>query len=98
MLQNQETQSLRVSIEIYSQELEVVFNTGERFTYPASLLRMESPAAGKPPKQGSRRHVGIMYVEPVGRYGIRLQFDDLHGSGIFTWQYLYDMGKRLIVE
>lgn len=60
---------------------------------------MESPSAdaqrtvGDRPKiVHGRRHVGILDVEPVGRYALRVQFDDLHGSGLFTWSYLYDLG------
>lgn len=41
-----------------------------------------------------RRHVGIMQVEAVGNYAVRLQFDDLHGSGLFTWEALHDLGLR----
>jgi DUF971 family protein len=41
-----------------------------------------------------RRHVGIMNVEAVGNYAVRLQFDDLHGSGLFTWEALHDLGMR----
>ena len=41
-----------------------------------------------------RRHVGIMGVEAVGNYAVRLQFDDLHGSGLFTWEALHDLGTN----
>ena len=60
---------------------------------------MESPSAevqGHNPSQkqliAGRRHVGIMSLEPVGNYAIRLNFDDLHDTGLFSWSYLYNLG------
>lgn len=82
------------------QALEVEFNTGETFRYPAELLRVESPSAeapqlfGRPRLVHGRRHVGIMQAEPVGRYAVRLQFDDLHGTGLFTWGFLHELGRN----
>jgi DUF971 family protein len=81
--------------------LEVDFDDGSRFRLPAELLRVESPSAevqGHVPGQkqivSGRRHVGIMGVEPVGHYAIRIRFDDLHDSGIYSWGYLYELGRR----
>ncbi len=80
--------------------LEVDFDDGTCFSYPAELLRVESPSAevqGHSPSQkqtiAGRRHVGIMGIEPVGNYAIRIKFDDLHDTGIFSWSYLYNMGR-----
>ncbi len=80
--------------------LEVDFDDGTRFSYPAELLRVESPSAevqGHSPSQkqtiAGRRHVGIMGIEPVGNYAIRIKFDDLHDTGIFSWTYLYNLGR-----
>ncbi len=39
-----------------------------------------------------RRHVNILEVEPVGRYALRIQFDDLHGYGIYSWSFLHELG------
>ncbi len=79
--------------------LEVEFSDGKTFNLPAELLRVESPSAevqGHGPGQKTlvvgRRHVGIMGVEPVGNYAIRIKFDDLHDTGIFTWETLYTYG------
>lgn len=79
--------------------LEVVFDDGARFTLPAEYLRVESPSAevqGHGPGQkvliAGRREVGILRVEPVGHYAIRIAFDDLHDSGIFSWDYLRQLG------
>jgi DUF971 family protein len=41
-----------------------------------------------------RMHVGILEIEPVGNYAIRIKFDDLHDTGIYSWQYLYDIGRE----
>lgn len=79
--------------------LEVDFADGKSFSLPAELLRVESPSAevqGHGPGQktlvAGRRHVGIMGVEAVGNYAIRINFDDLHDTGIFTWDTLYNYG------
>jgi DUF971 family protein len=81
--------------------LEIDFETGETFTLPAELLRIESPSAevqGHSPAQkntvAGRRHVGIMKVEPVGNYAVRIAFDDLHDSGLYTWDWLYNLGRN----
>ena len=80
--------------------LEVTFDNGESFRLPAEYLRIESPSAevqGHGPGQktiiAGRRHVGIMGVEPVGTYAIQIKFDDLHDTGIYSWNTLYDMGR-----
>ena len=41
-----------------------------------------------------RRHVGILQVETVGNYALRIKFDDLHDTGIYTWNYLYELGEN----
>ena len=41
-----------------------------------------------------RRHVGIVAVEPVGNYAVRLMFDDLHDTGIYSWDYLHQLGRE----
>ena len=81
--------------------LEVDFDDGCNFRLPAELLRVESPSAevqGHGPGQrtivAGRRHVGIMKVEPVGNYAVRLHFDDLHDTGLYSWDYLYELGTN----
>jgi len=81
--------------------LEIDFDNGISFRYPAEYLRVESPSAevqGHSASQkqlvAGRRHVGILSLEPVGNYAIRIGFDDLHDTGIFTWAYLYELGER----
>jgi DUF971 family protein len=81
--------------------LDVEFADGARFGLPAEYLRVESPSAevqGHGPGQktivAGRRHVGILRIEPVGHYAVRLAFDDLHDSGIYTWAYLRELGEQ----
>ena len=80
--------------------LEVAFADGKRFRLPAELLRVESPSAevqghgGVKQIVAGRRHVGIIEIEPVGRYAIRIVFDDLHDTGIFSWTYLHELGIK----
>lgn len=80
--------------------LEIEFDDGKTYRYPAELLRVESPSAevqGHGPGQKTivpgRREVGIMKIEPVGHYAIRIEFDDMHDTGIYSWRYLYDLGR-----
>ena len=81
--------------------LEVDFDDGRSFRLPAELLRVESPSAevqGHGPGQktlvAGRRHVGILALEPVGNYAVRIKFDDLHDTGIYSWAYLHELGLR----
>ena len=81
--------------------LDIVFGDGARFTLPAEYLRVESPSAevqGHGPGQkviiAGRREVGILRIEPVGHYAIRIAFDDLHDSGIYSWAYLRQLGTE----
>jgi DUF971 family protein len=80
--------------------LHVSFDDGTVCALPAELLRIESPSAevqGHNPGQkqvvAGRRHVNIIGIEPVGHYAVRLVFDDLHDTGIFSWDYLADLGR-----
>jgi len=79
--------------------VEIDFDNGAKFRLPAEYLRVESPSAevqghGPGEKQlvAGRRHVGILRLEPVGNYAVRIVFDDLHDTGIYSWSYLYELG------
>ncbi len=79
--------------------LDIEFDDGTRFSLPAEYLRVESPSAevqGHGPGEkrivAERAHVGILDLEPVGNYAVRIKFDDLHDTGIFSWDYLYRLG------
>jgi DUF971 family protein len=79
--------------------LDISFDDGRQFSLPAEYLRVESPSAevqGHGPGEKTiipgRAHVGIIELEPVGNYAVRIKFDDLHDTGIFSWDYLYQLG------
>lgn len=81
--------------------LHVRFDDGASFSLPAEYLRVESPSAevqGHGPSQkvtvGGKRLVGITAIEPVGQYAVRLVFDDQHDSGIYSWEYLHEVGRN----
>jgi DUF971 family protein len=81
--------------------LEVEFDDGSHFSLPAEYLRVESPSAevqGHGPAQktlvAGRAAVGILRVEPIGNYAVRLVFDDGHDTGIYSWAYLYELGRE----
>ena len=80
--------------------LAVAFDTGERFVLPAEYLRVESPSAevqGHSPSQKQivtgKADVKIVNIEPVGNYAVRLSFDDGHNTGLFSWDYLHELGR-----
>lgn len=71
------------------------------FDLAAELLRVASPSAevqGHSPEQRvtvpGKRNVTILKVEPVGNYAVRITFDDFHDTGIFTWNYLHQLGHE----
>jgi DUF971 family protein len=79
--------------------LHVTFEDGNAFTLSAELLRVTSPSAevqGHSEAQrktvGGKRNVTILSVDPVGNYAVRLGFDDMHSTGIYSWAFLSDLG------
>ena len=79
--------------------LHVTFEDGNTFTLSAELLRVTSPSAevqGHSEAQrktvGGKRNVTILSVDPVGNYAVRLGFDDMHSTGIYSWAFLSDLG------
>ncbi len=81
--------------------LEVIWDDGASTRLSAELLRVESPSAevqGHHPSEkkiiAGRRHVGIIDIAPVGNYAVRISFDDLHDSGLYSWQYLRELHDR----
>jgi len=81
--------------------LTVVFDGGESFELPAEYLRVRSPSAevqGHSPAErrtvGGKRDVALLELQPVGNYAVRLIFDDMHSTGIFSWDYLYELGRH----
>jgi DUF971 family protein len=81
--------------------LSVTFDNGDSHGLSAEYLRVFSPSAevqGHSPEQrvtvGGKADVTIVKVEPVGNYAVRVTFDDLHNTGIFTWDYLRKLGQE----
>ncbi len=79
--------------------LQVSFDDGTAFSLPAELLRVTSPSAevqGHSEAQrktvGGKRNVSILSVDAVGNYAVRLSFDDMHTTGIYSWTFLHDLG------
>ena len=81
--------------------LAVTFEGGESFELAAEYLRVRSPSAevqGHSPSErrtvAGKENVQILELHPVGNYAVRLTFDDLHSTGIFSWDYLYELGEN----
>ena len=81
--------------------LTVVFDNGERYELPAEYLRVESPSAevqGHSPDERKtvpgKKNVAIMEIHPIGNYAVRLVFDDLHSTGIYSWDYFRNLGRN----
>lgn len=84
-----------------SRVLEVVFSDGARFRLPFELMRVYSPSAevmghghGQEVLQTGKREVILSALAPVGNYAVQPTFSDGHDSGIFSWDYLYELGAR----
>jgi len=81
--------------------IEIAFGESETYELTAEILRVLSPSAevqGHSPEQrktiSGKRHVGIMKMEPVGNYAVRITFDDMHDTGIFSWSYFRELGQN----
>ena len=84
-----------------SKVLEIAFDNGNTYRIPFELMRVYSPSAevqghgpGQEVLQTGKRHVGITALEFVGHYGVQPSFSDGHNSGIFSWDYLYNLGAQ----
>lgn len=81
--------------------LKITFDDGQSFELTAEMLRVMSPSAevqGHSPDQrvtvGGKSDVQIMTVQPVGNYAVKIGFDDMHDTGIYSWGYLYQLGRE----
>ena len=81
--------------------LRIVFDDGRTFDLSAELLRVTSPSAevqghseAERKTVGGKRNVAILSVDPVGNYAVRLGFDDMHSTGIYSWAFLRDLGEN----
>ena len=94
-------QPIGITLHQISRVLEITFADGTGYKLPFEFLRVHSPSAevrghgpGQEVLQTGKRDVMLTHIEPSGSYAIKLVFDDGHDSGLYTWQYLYDLGKH----
>lgn len=90
-----------ITVHGASRVLEVVFSDGMAFRIPFELMRVCSPSAevqghgpGQEVLQTGQRNVTLTALEPVGNYAVQPTFSDGHSTGIFTWDYLYELGQH----
>src|SRR5690606_28484613 len=81
-----------------SRTLELEYADGTRFSLPAEILRVHSPSAevqghGQPILQTGKQNVALVRLDPAGNYALRLVFDDGHDSGLYSWDFLYQLGR-----
>ncbi len=88
-----------IKLHKQSKLLEIAFNDGRRFNLPFEYLRVFSPSAevrghgpGQEVLQVGKKYVDITHIEPIGQYAVCLFFDDGHNTGIYSWDYFYDLG------
>jgi DUF971 family protein len=84
-----------------AKQLHITFDDGKAFDIPFELLRIESPSAenkghgGEPmPPPTGKANVSVIRADPVGRYAVRITFDDGHDTGLYSWDLLYDLGAH----
>jgi len=92
-----------IKLHQVSRKLEIAFNDGARFELPYEFLRVYSPSAevrghgpGQEVLQVGKQNIGIKSVEPVGSYAVTLTFSDGHDTGIYSWDYLYELGANYV--
>ncbi|HEX4985844.1 MAG TPA: DUF971 domain-containing protein [Burkholderiales bacterium] len=92
-----------VEIKLHAQSriVEIGFDDGRTFRLPCEYLRVYSPSAevrghgpGQEVLQAGKKDVSITAIEPVGNYAVKLVFSDGHDTGLYSWDYLYDLGVR----
>ena len=99
MQQNRNVKDIKLNR--LDKKITITFDNNKIYHYPAEYLRVYSPSAevrgqsNQPPKLiYGRKHIGIMNIELVGNYAIKISFDDMHDSGIYSWELLYDLGEN----
>jgi len=90
-----------ITLHQESRVLDIAFDDGKRFSLPCEYLRVYSPSAevrghgpGQEVLQKGKRLVNVAAIEPVGMYGVKIVFSDGHNTGIYSWDYLYDLGLK----
>jgi DUF971 family protein len=94
-------QPTEIKLHQKSRLLEIAYGDGSTFSLPCEFLRVYSPSAevrghgpGQEVLQVGKKDIEITRVEPVGSYAIQLTFSDGHDTGIYSWDLLYDYGRR----
>ena len=97
----QEPTPTSINLHKKSRLLSIIFDDGSAFDLPCEYLRVYSPSAevrghgpGQETLQTGKENVNINEIEQVGRYAVKLVFSDGHDSGMFSWEYLYELGKN----
>jgi DUF971 family protein len=94
-------QPTEITLHQQSRELEIAFADGLRSKLSFEFLRVNSPSAevrghgpGQEVLQVGKRNVKVLNIEPVGSYAIKIDFDDGHDSGLYSWEYLRHLGEH----
>lgn len=98
-MQKTKPRPTEIKLHKKSRLLEVAFDDGKLFKFPCEYLRVYSPSAevrghgpGQEVLQIGKENVNIEKIEPVGSYAVCLHFDDGHNTGIYSWDWLYNLG------
>ncbi|HLX23834.1 MAG TPA: DUF971 domain-containing protein [Usitatibacter sp.] len=90
-----------ITLHQQSGVLDVAFDDGAKFSLPVEYLRVYSPSAevrghgpGQEVLQVGKRNVAVKAIDPVGVYAVKFVFSDGHDTGIYSWDYLYDLGRN----
>ncbi len=94
-------QPVEITLHQLSRVLEIAFADGARYRLPYEFLRVHSPSAevrghgpGQEVLQVGKQDVSVVSMEPAGSYAMKIEFSDGHDSGLYTWEYLYNLGKH----
>lgn len=96
---------VEIQLQKSDRKLIIEFDDGFHFEYSAEYLRIESPSAEVKGHGSSQRkiltgckNIGIESIESIGNYAIRILFTDSHNTGIYSWEYLYNLGKQYEIK
>ena len=90
-----------INLHQQSRLFDITFDDGQSFSMPCEYLRVFSPSAevrghgpGQEVLQVGKRNVGVTAIEPIGMYAVKLVFSDGHDTGIYSWEYLHELGRK----
>lgn len=94
---------VEIKVHQISRLLEIAFDSGASFSLPFEYLRVYSPSAevrghgpGQEVLQAGKKDVDVAKIEPVGNYAIQIHFSDGHNTGIYSWDYLHELGEKQV--